>query len=469
MEDRQADTEALRIQLDIAGMMRDVVGENGFTMDELSAPCFVQAAQRMRAKHKDMAFRSLPFVQEHIVVEIQKQAARIRQQFDNFVIFGVGGSALGPMAVQQALNHLHYNELPKGKRGGPRLYVEDNVDPARMDALFDAIDVEKTCFNVISKSGSTSETMAQLLIVTEQLQKRELPLCEHIIATTDKEKGNLIKIAKQNDLPTFVIPDGVAGRFTELTPVGLLAASVCGIDIEALLQGAAFMEQNLQSDDVTGNIAYLDGALQYLCMQNGLNISVMMPYADALKLMADWYAQLWAESLGKRFDLEGKVVNVGQTPMKALGVTDQHSQIQLYTEGPFDKVVTFVKVEDYGQDVKIPHGYEDTPDVAFLGGHSLSELIKAEQYATGYALTQAKRLHKSIILPRIDAHTIGQLLYMLEVETAFVGELLHINAFDQPGVEEGKNGTYALLGKVGFEQKRADLEKARQRGSQYLF
>ena len=441
--------ELTRISLDISGMMKDTAGDFGFTAADLKDACFTIAAKRMRDKRSGMAFRDLPFDQDEIVEQILQQARRVREKCDAFVVLGIGGSALGPMAVQQALNHLRYNELQKEKRGGPRLYVEDNVDPVRMNSLLDVIDLEHTCFNVISKSGKTSETMAQLLIVSDLLQKAGLPLNEHIIATTDKSEGLLIKIAKQHDLPTFFIPDGVGGRFTELTPVGLLAAAVCGIDIKLLLKGAAFMDSRLQNDETMENIAYLDGALQYLCMKRGINMSVFMPYSDSLKLMADWYAQLWAESLGKQYDLDGNIVNVGQTPVKTLGVTDQHSQCQLYMEGPYDKVVTFLCVEDYGQDYGIAHGFEDIPDVAFLGGHGMQELIQAEQYATSYALTQQKRLHKSIVLPKIDAFTIGQLLYMLEMETAFVGELLNINAFDQPGVERGQERHLCAVGQEG--------------------
>lgn len=335
---------------------------------------------------------------------------------------------------------MHYNELSKEDRGGyPRLYVVDNVDPERMDALFDVIDIEKTAFNVITKSGSTSETMSQFLIIQDMLKtKLGDKYQDHIIATTDAENGNLIKIAKQEGFKTFFIPRGVGGRFSELTPVGLLPAAVCGIDIEELLAGAAYADELSSVDNVYENMAYMAATLQYLAMKAGKNISVMMPYADSLKYMADWYAQLWAESLGKRYDLEGKEVFVGQTPVKALGVTDQHSQVQLYTEGPFDKVVTFLGVGEYRKTIEIARGYEDIPAVSFLGGHTLNELIHAEQAATEYALLKAKRLNRTITLPVVNAFTIGQLLYLLEVETAFAGELLNIDAFDQPGVEEGK-------------------------------
>ena len=270
--------------------------------------------------------------------------------------------------MQAALNHLHYNELPAGKRGGPRLYIEDNIDPERMAALMDVVDLKKTCFNVITKSGGTAETMSQYLIVTEALKAA----CgddwkKHILITTSETKGFLIQIAKREGFKTFYIPDGVGGRFSELCPVGLIAAAVCGIDVRGLLAGAKDMDERCKTDEVFANPALLDAGLMMLAMNKGANMSVMMPYADSLKLMADWYAQLWAESLGKNVTLDGKPCNVGQTPIKTLGVTDQHSQLQLYTEGPFDKVITFLKVGQFRNEYEISHGCEEFPDVAFLG------------------------------------------------------------------------------------------------------
>ncbi|NLA84612.1 MAG: glucose-6-phosphate isomerase, partial [Clostridiales bacterium] len=333
----------------------------------------------------------------------------------------------------------------------------------------EVIDTKKTMFNVITKSGNTSETISQFLIVHEMLRKEiGEGYQDRFIATTDRENGSLIKIAGELKLKTFYIPAGVGGRFSELSPVGLLAAAVCGIDIEEMLSGAAYMDEICKEEDVYKNPAYMGAVLQYLAMKDGKNISVMMPYTDSLKYMADWYAQLWAESLGKRYNLKGEEVFAGQTPVKALGVTDQHSQIQLYTEGPFDKVVTFLGVDCYRTSVAIPKGFEDMPAVSFLGGHTLNELIHAEQTATEYALLKAKRLNRTITLPEVNAFTIGQLLYYLEVETAFAGELLGINAFDQPGVEEGKNATYALLGRPGYEGKKAELDSRPKKKKEYI-
>ena len=463
------DREALRITVDYNNMMQETLGARGLTKDELLALPLAAAVEGMKAKRGQMKWHELPHNQDAIVAEIEETAAYVRANFDNFVVLGIGGSALGPIAVQQALSHLHYNDLPKEKRSGPRLFVEDNVDPESMNALLDVIDVKKTCFNVITKSGSTSETMSQLLIVTDLLHKTlGEDISTHLIATTDHEKGNLIKIAKRENLKTFYVPDGVGGRFSELCPVGLVAAAVCGIDIRGLLAGAAFMDELTQNEDVFANPAYLMAALQVAAMKRGANIHVLMPYADSLKYISDWYAQLWAESLGKRVGNDGKEIYAGQTPVKSLGVTDQHSQVQLYTEGPFDKVVTFLSVDRYRKTMPIPDGYLDIPDVSFLCGHTQNELIAAEEAATEDAIMKSGHLNYAIRLPEVNAFTVGELLYMFEIQTAFAGELLALNAFDQPGVEEGKKATYALLGKPGFAEKKAELDAAPAKLDAYI-
>lgn len=464
--------DSMRIRVDFNNMMREAVADFGIDASEINelGDELAAAAHSMQDRRPEMKWRELPYTQDAIVEDILATVRGFLPWCENFVVLGIGGSALGPIAVQQALNHLHYNDLPKERRGGPRLFVEDNVDPERMAALLDVIDPAATVFNVITKSGGTSETMSQLLIIAALLRERvgdgELP--RHLIATTDANKGNLIKIARRLGLKTFYVPDGVGGRFSELCPVGLIAAAACGIDIRALLAGAAYADELCKAEDVWKNPAYMLATLQYIAMRRGHNISVMMPYADSLKYMADWYAQLWAESLGKRYDNDGREVNEGQTPVKALGVTDQHSQVQLYAEGPYDKVVTFLGVDRYRADIAIPEGFSDIPDVSFLCGHSLNELIQAEKMATEYALMKSGHLNLTITLPEVNAFTVGQFMYLLEVMTAFAGELLHINAFDQPGVEEGKNAAYALLGKPGFAQKKAELDAMPQRQARYI-
>ncbi|MCE5236715.1 MAG: glucose-6-phosphate isomerase [Clostridiaceae bacterium] len=462
--------ESMRIRVDYNNMMADFVGEKGIRKAQLEASesAALTALAALEERRDQMKWRDLPYSQGAVVRDIKAAAAHVRENFDAFVVLGIGGSALGPIAVQQALSHLRYNELNKEKRNGPKLYVEDNIDPERMASLFDVIDLERTAFNVITKSGSTSETMAQLLLVVNLLKKRlGDKWTEHVIATTDEKKGNLIKIAQANNLRTFYVPDGVGGRFSELCPVGLLAAAVCGADIDELLAGAAYADEICKDTNVWANPAAVAALLEKLAMDAGNNISVMMPYADSLRYVADWYAQLWAESLGKATDRSGARVNCGQTPVKALGVTDQHSQVQLYTEGPFDKVVTFLRVGEFRQNVVIPRAFDELPDVAFLSGHSFNELIQSEQRATEYAVLKSGHLNKTITVPEVNAFTVGQLLYIFEVQTALAGELLNIDAFDQPGVEEGKNATYALLGKPGYEQKKAELDLVPRKNTRY--
>ena len=459
--------KSLRLRVDYTNMTDKYLGDKGISEKTLDAhKKLAKAAHAFVAENRGkdelfMGWTELPYNQNEIVADILATAKKVRKNFDNFVVLGIGGSALGPTMAFNALCHLHYNDLPKSKRRGPKFFVEDNVDPVRMKELLDVIDVKKTCFNVISKSGATSETMAQYLIVSDLLTKAGVDVKEHVIFTTDAAKGNLVKIsAGLGGVKSYVLPDGVGGRFSELCPVGLLPAAVLGVDIKALLKGAAYMDKMRKSNDFRTNPALLCATLQYISINDGKNIGVLMPYSDNLRYVSDWYAQLWAESLGKNVTLDGTPCNVGQTPVKALGVTDQHSQVQLYTEGPFDKVVTFLAVDRYKETTPIPHGCEDIPDVSFLGGHTMEELIQAENKATAHALTMAGRLNYTIYVPQVNEFTLGQLLYLFELQTAYAGAMFNINTFNQPGVEAGKKATFALLGKPGYAQKKAELDAA---------
>ncbi len=465
--------KSMTISLDYNNMTADFVGaENGITDKELSAYKSIakKAHESFTAKRGSgmTGWVNLPYEQDEVVKDITATAKDIRKRYDYFVVLGIGGSALGPIAIFQALCHLHYNDLPKSVRKGPKFYVEDNIDPERMSALFDVIDLKKTMFNVITKSGSTSETMSQYLIIYDALKKQLGDDAKnHIIATTSETKGNLIKIAKNEGFKTFYIPESVGGRFSELCPVGLLPAAVLGVNIKEMLEGAKYMDALCKRPSLETNPALMQAVLLDISMKRGKNIHVMMPYADSLKYISDWYAQLWAESLGKRTDNDGNVIYAGQTPVKSLGVTDQHSQVQLYTEGPFDKVVTLIGVGGYRKEVVIPAGCEDVPDVAFLSGHTMNELIGCEMFATEYALTVANRPNYRITLPEVNAFTIGELLYMFELQTAYAGEMLNLDAYNQPGVEGGKNAAYAMLGRKGYERKAEELNNAPAKKDNY--
>ncbi|MFP4016152.1 MAG: glucose-6-phosphate isomerase [Halanaerobiales bacterium] len=453
--------DKMRIKLDVNNIFVDKVGEkHGISREEVE-----NFADRVKKAHENISeanlgFMELPYNQNQIIQEINDYVEENRDRYDNFVVLGIGGSALGNIALQTALNDPYYN-YKKGSRGNcPRLFVPDNVDPVRFKSLLEMLDLKRTIFNVISKSGGTAETMSQYLIARQLVAEEvgEENLKEHFIATTSKDSGYLIKIAAREEFKTFYIPENVGGRFSAFTPVALISAAFCGINIEGLLAGAAYMDKICKTDDIWENPAYLNAVLQYLAYEKGKPLSVMMPYVHSLKDVADWYRQLWAESLGKEVDREGNTINVGPTPIKALGATDQHSQVQLYMEGPYDKIITFLEVEDYGAEMEIPKLYDDIQGVNYLGGHTLSELIKTEKNATELALTKRGRLNETIILPEVNEFTMGQLFYMLELQTAMAGELFNIDAFNQPGVELGKHYTYGVLGRDGYQEKKDEYD-----------
>ncbi|HMB00403.1 MAG TPA: glucose-6-phosphate isomerase, partial [Spirochaetota bacterium] len=355
------------------------------------------------------------------------------------------------------------------KRKGPRLFVLDNVDPETAAGIFDVIDIKKTCVNIISKSGSTAETAAFMKIFWKKMVSlsgdKVKNLRDHVIITTDREKGALRPLVNKYNVISFPVPDNVGGRFSVLTAVGLLPLAATGVDIDELLKGAAHMDTMTTNSNIWKNPAYMRAVLHYIsAVKFKRNITVMLPYSNALKDTADWFAQLWAESLGKKYSNAGRTVNAGLTPVKALGATDQHSQAQLYMEGPYDKVITFIRVENFRRDVRMPSNFNNIDALGYLSGKKISALLNAEQKATENALTYNKRANMTVTLPKLDEFYLGQLLYMLEVETAFIGELFNINAFDQPGVELGKVLTYSMMNRKGFRGKAASYRPAKETG-----
>ena len=462
----------MTIEFDYNNMMKEFIGEHGISQLDIQQLDIKNAILFMEEKRKNgkMDWRDLPYNQDDICNEIISYVNEVKHKFEAFVVLGIGGSALGPIAVHQAINHPFYNEISRDKRNGyPKFYVIDNIDPEKLVYLFEIIDIRKTIFNFITKSGSTVETMSQFMIIKNMLQKQLGDnYYENLVCTTDKENGALIKIAKNENYKTFIIPSGVGGRFSEFTPVGLLPAAFCGINIKGLLDGAKHMDNICKNQDIYKNPAYMYAILNYISIKNGKNMCVMMPYADSLKYISDWYAQLWAESIGKKYDNYGNILNAGSTPIKAVGATDQHSQLQLYTEGPFDKIIVFIGVENYKKSISIPKIYEDIVEISFLGGKTQNELIKIEQKATEFALFKAKRPNMTFTLSEVNENSIGQIIYLFEVATAFMGELLNIDAFNQPGVEEIKNTTYAYLGKNGYEQKKKELDEIIKKNNNYI-
>jgi len=392
----------------------------------------------------------LPFVSEPQIDGIIEYCSAISKNAEAVVVFGMGGSALGTQAIAHSLKHMHHNSLPKSKRKLPKIYIEDNIDPEKAAALLDILDLKKTYFNFITKSGETPETLSQFLIVYDLLKKRLGDESrKRVIVTTTIGNGSLYNIAQKEGFKIFSIPKGVGGRFSVFSNVGLVPLVLLGIDVKTLLKGAREMDEMCRRKDAFKNPALMTAYLQYKSVSQGKNISVMMPYAESLRFMADFYAQLWGESLGKKYNMAGAEVNAGQTPVKALGATDQHSQIQLYTEGPYDKVVAFIGVEKFRQTVLVPCG--EFKELEYLSGKNLCDILNAERRAAAFALKKAGRSNFSIILPEINEQTVGGLLTYFMYKTCFMGAFLGINPFDQPGVEEGKRSAYAMIGRQGYE------------------
>src|SRR6185295_17023973 len=392
-----------------------------------------------------------------LLAQVEKFAASARGKYDDVVILGIGGSALGPIALRTALRPSGWNMLDDRARDGfPRLHVLDNVDPETISALLARLRLKRTLFVVTSKSGGTAETMSQFLIVHDRVASAGLAMDEHLVFVTDPKQGALRPLAERLRVPALDIPPNVGGRFSVLTPVGTLPAALIGIDVKSLLAGAAEMAKRCETSDLAANPAGVFAMLQWLAdAELRKTIAVFMPYSDPLRDYAAWFVQLWAESLGKKGP-DGAFV--GSTPVAALGATDQHAQVQLFMEGPPDKTVTFVAVKERSADLEIPSGFSDVKELGYLAGHSLAELIDIEQRATAGALAKRGRPNMTIILDRVDAGHVGQLMMFLEIATAYAGQLYGIDAFDQPGVELGKQFAYALLGRPGADAAKKEWD-----------
>ena len=454
----QSHGETSRLTIDYRNSMADAVGpEHGVSdamLDEI-APRVAAAHARLVAEHEAGGQRWMDLPSDTaLVADINAFAAEARQHYKDFILIGIGGSSLGAIATVQALAHPFRNVQAKETRGGPRFFVLDNPDPEKVAATLAIVDLEQTLVNVVTKSGQTAETMANFLAARQALESAvgTEQARRQIVATTDPKEGLLRALADQEGYRTFPVPPGVDGRMTVLSAVGLLPAALCGCDIEGLLAGARAMRSRTASGDVRENPAYLLAALCILANTRlGKSMLVTMPYSDALFGLTDWFRQLWAESLGKRLSLDNAEVFTGQTPIKALGAIDQHSQIQLYTEGPNDKLISLIAVGEYRDHVTVEDVPAGIPELDYLQGAELGQLLQREQLATAWALTEAQRPNFTIGVPAIDAAMLGELFYLYELQTVMGGALLNVNPFGQPGVEAGKNATYALMGRRGYE------------------
>ena len=454
------------IKLAYGRMLRDRLdGAHGLPRERLAelAARFDEVQQEVRRRRAAGEYGFYKLVdQAETVREITTFAEGLGQAHDHVLVLGIGGSALGAKALLNALRRPAWNELDdEAREFFPRLTVLENVDPTTVRAALRRIDPRRVLVNVISKSGGTAETMAQYLIVRAWLEDALGGAAHrHLVFTTDASRGALREIASRDGIATLSVPADVGGRYSVLSPVGLLPAALVGIDIAGLLAGAGRAIERAEADALLQNPPALYAALHWAADTDlAARINVLMPYTDRLRDFAEWYRQLWAESLGKRVDRGGREVHSGPTPVAAIGATDQHSQVQLFMEGPFDKVITFAVVDDLGEDVAIPPKPTDVPgavplpaDLDYLSGHTLGELLRAEYEATASALAQMGRMSCTLRLPDLSAATFGEAVMFYQLATGYAGVWYGVDPFDQPGVELGKKLTYAAMGRPGFTQ-----------------
>lgn len=418
-----------RLSIDSAAFLKDTIGDGGVTQEEIIAlsPRLDGLRQQIKAwqQSNEVNFFNLPDKTDLDAVEqLGRECSR---NFKQTLLFGIGGSSLGAEMLSRTLGH-------RTPRNQVKFY--DNVDPGTLEEINEVAWADTLCL-VVSKSGNTAETLSQFLAVLPRMERYlgEEGVREHTIIITENPDGALYKIAEQLGIKPIAHPS-VGGRFSVLSVVGLLPAYISGVDVSGVLEGARAMAQRCQQDDMRDNPAFFNGAAQYLHAEKGRTISVMMPYADNLRLVVNWFRQLWAESLGK-VDAEGR--HRGMSPVETHGVTDQHSQLQLMLDGPDDKQVTFITnpgIRHQGR--RIPMRFQELDAVAPLAGHTLGELFISELKATRETLSRRGRPNRTLSLHDRDAYAIGELIMLLEMETVVVAELMGVDAFDQPAVEESK-------------------------------
>ena len=425
------------MQIDIGNTL-DSVADPGISREELEQldDRVGEAHERIERGRSDDEFGyaslNLP---ERTDPERIEQAVEPFDDTDAVLTVGIGGSALGAATISEALGPSDVDH-----------HVLDNVDPEHIEAILEEVPLETTAVNVVSRSGTTAETLANFLVVRDTMQSAGVDWTEQTIVTTGTE-GPLSELADKHDLPALSVPEGVPGRFSALSAVGLVPAAIQGHDIEGILAGGQNGANSL-SASLFDCPAYAYGAVCYALDQRGAGINAMMPYAEGLETFAEWFAQLWAESLGK----DGQ----GQTPVRALGATDQHSQLQLYRAGPRDKLVSLVRTTERSDRV-IPE--TDISALSYLGDTGLGELLDAEFEATEASLAAAGRPNLRLEIDRLDPEGIGELLYGMEAACILAGELYDVETFTQPAVEWGKRAARGLLGGGEFEEADAVASK----------
>ena len=429
------------ISIDTRNMYTSQVGAEGIAPEEFNA-----IRHRLAELHAELAAKSAgglsaEFACLNLASEMQPEIPAIMEmaatigRYRNVILIGIGGSSLGAKAIRHALKPEH--ESPDGSK----LYFVENVDPYHMEYMLSLLAPEQTALVCVSKSGGTIETVVQYQILREWLARHlgadQAKRQQWLI--TDPQHGWLRDLANRQGIPHLPVPPNVGGRYSVLSAVGLLPLAVIGVDIEALLRGAADMSSLCASGQAEENPALEMAALHYLLdVKKDKRISVMMPYVNRLRLFVDWYCQLWAESLGKWNVTDPTRPPAGTLPVRAMGAVDQHSQLQMYLESRHDKMFTFIDLLHWDHDMAIPLDPDDLDAFPYLVDKTLVDVISAEFRATRQVITDTGHPNMTLHLPELNAYTLGQLVELYQRTTVYAGMLYGINPLDQPSVEKGK-------------------------------
>ena len=388
------------------------------------------------------------------IPRIRTLADELKAKYENILLLGIGGSALGARAVLQFLKGPYYNLEGHPE---PRMFIFDNLDPVLADKLERLLDFSKTAIIYTSKSGSTPETAANFTYFYERYRAAG-GNPEDIVIMCDPADNGINRIARRLGCRLFHIPRDLPGRYSVLSSVGFLPAELVGIDSARLLAGAQSMHRHIVSTPAAENALFLLGGSLYELSTRGKSVHVLFNYSNLLFEFGLWFMQLWAESLGKRVSVSGEVVHAGSTPLAAVGATDQHSLLQLFKEGPADKVFGFITI-DRLPDLVMGDLFPSEVEYSYFAGRTLREQIHIEQLSTEMSLVRSAHPCYRITLEAVTPEVLGGLFYFYEALVVYIARLWKINPFDQPGVEEGKRITYALMGRRDYADKRAAYEQ----------
>jgi glucose-6-phosphate isomerase len=437
------DREAM-LDYDYSLATRETAGDRGADVSlDARALRGIEAFRALAGRERESFASAVDGSLDAVLVE----AERIRGSFTDLVIIGIGGSALGSKSVYNALvRRTSGRRLDGSARDGVRLHYIENVDPIDTLDILETLPFETTAFNVITKSGGTVETMSSFFTIRERLIGA-LGLegyRQRMLATTDPAVGILRRLVKDDGLRSLSVPAGVGGRFSVFTPVGTLPLAAAGLDVAAFQRGAVkARDAALIVDSLEANPAAAFACLQVALYERGVTDVVLMPYATSMRDVANWFVQLWAESLGKVRD----GASVGPTPIPAVGATDQHSQLQLFMEGPATKNIVFCSVLTPAADQPVPAAPAACASLDHLSGKTFSEIQSAELEGVKAALKEVGRPSSTFELERLDEESIGALMMTLCAAAGMAGEMLGVNPYDQPGVELAKKFAHGILGR----------------------